>query len=487
MFLRFAMVTFASCFTLSSILAGGDPPQPLEPMSLKIEMDRAKLLVTPTQIATMRVSLEAPEMTEKRKRPPVNVCLVLDVSSSMSGRKIIAAKQGALEAIKRLGSQDLVSVVAYNSTADVLIPSTSAGNYQRLEKAINSLQAGGYTALFAGVSLGASELRKGINSHTVHRLVLLSDGQANRGPSSPEELGRLGIALSKEGISVSTLGLGDDYNEDLMTQLSQSSEGNTYYVEASSDLANIFQRELGNVLNVYAQKVAVELEFPKNVKPITVLGRSGQVSKQKVVIPLKQINGGQEKFAMVKVEVLDGRNQEVREMVRAQAVYTPVDRKSALRVKATVKARFVEEKAEVVASKNILVQRDAAIMENTARVDKALRLSKEGQHVQAAKELQASIAQLSQTAEANNDEELRDVAKEMDAYAADIRAKKLDKKKRKTLSAKNYQTKSQQSNFVDKKLYQIEKPKPRKEKPAKDQKKQKPKPKTETSENENNQ
>ena len=86
------------------------------------------------------------------------------------------------------------------------------------------------------------------------------DGLANVGPASPDDLGRLGASLMKEHISVSTIGLGTDYNEDLMTKLSGQSDGNSYFAETSDDLPGIFTKELGDVLSVVASKVSVKRE-----------------------------------------------------------------------------------------------------------------------------------------------------------------------------------------------------------------------------------
>src|SRR5205085_8842601 len=128
------------------------------------------------------------------------------------------------------------------------------GDGRRLEEAICSIEAGGNTALHGGVSRGAAEIRRHLDDgHYVNRIILLSDGLANVGPSTPEELGRLGTSLMKEGISVTTIGLGLGFNEDLMTRLAQRSDGNTYFVESSADLPRIFAAELGDVLNVVAR------------------------------------------------------------------------------------------------------------------------------------------------------------------------------------------------------------------------------------------
>ena len=127
--------------------------------------------------------------------------------------------------------------MTYDSRARVLIPSTRVtdANRRELTEKINAVTLGGSTALFAGVSLAANEIAKCREAGFVNRIVLLSDGQANVGPSSAQELGRLGRGLVKEGVSVSTVGVGSDYNENLMTALAQNSDGNFYFVENSRD------------------------------------------------------------------------------------------------------------------------------------------------------------------------------------------------------------------------------------------------------------
>jgi len=97
--------------------------------------------------------------------------------------------------------------------------------------------------LFAGVASGAAEVRKFLERGAVNRVILLSDGQAYIGPSSPMELADLGRSLGKESISVSTLGVGPGYNEDLMMQLAAASSGNHVFVEVEASLVAIFNRE----------------------------------------------------------------------------------------------------------------------------------------------------------------------------------------------------------------------------------------------------
>src|SRR5262249_8423165 len=176
-----------------------------------------------------------------------------DRSSSMaSDQKLDKAKEAALMVLDRLQPDDYISVISYDSTVEVLVPSTHVGNGAELREQISSLSPRGSTALFAGVSTGIEEVGKHLDAKRVNRIVLLSDGQANVGPRSPNELGRLGEVAGRQGISITTVGVGLDYNEDLMTQLALASDGNHAFAENATDLATIFSHELGDVMSVIA-------------------------------------------------------------------------------------------------------------------------------------------------------------------------------------------------------------------------------------------
>lgn len=266
----------------------------------RVELDRGVLPADQQQTAAVKISLVADAPPEKITRPPVNLCIVMDRSGSMQGNKIEQARKAALEALSRLGPQDIFSLVIYDSKVETLIPAGRMQDQARARELIRGIRPGGNTALFGGVSRGAAELRKALGDHAqgmVHRMILLSDGLANVGPATPEDLGRLGVSLQKEGISVTTIGVGTDYNEDLMTRLAQRSDGNTYFVENENDLARIFGQELGDVLNVVARNIRIQIICPENVKPLRSIGREATIRGQKVELNLNQLYGNQERFS----------------------------------------------------------------------------------------------------------------------------------------------------------------------------------------------
>src|SRR5688572_17525573 len=217
---------------------------------LEVSLDKPTMLADKKQSAFVKIGLTGFKLDGLDKRAPVNVAIVLDKSGSMQGEKIAKAKDAAIAAIGRLGSGDIVSIVAYDSTVKVIVPATKLNDKEWVIQQIRSIEADGSTALFAGVSRGAEELRKFRDKNRVHRVILMSDGLANVGPESPSELGAVGASLMKEGISVSTMGLGLDYNEDLMTKLARNSSGNHVFIEQADNLVRVFNDEFNDVLSV---------------------------------------------------------------------------------------------------------------------------------------------------------------------------------------------------------------------------------------------
>jgi Ca-activated chloride channel family protein len=229
------------------------PPAAAASVALDVQMSSPKMLAGARQKAYVRIVLTGLDAGWE-KRAPVNVAIVLDRSGSMSGRKIEEAKRAAIMAIERLRDDDIVSVVTYQSTGNVLVPATKLHDREAVRAAIRRIRAGGNTALFAGVSKGARELRKFLDRNRVNTLLLLSDGLANVGPSSPGELAQLGASLGREGIAVTTIGLGLRYNEDLMTRLAMASDGNHFFVEDERDLEAAFATEFSDAVPVSAAR-----------------------------------------------------------------------------------------------------------------------------------------------------------------------------------------------------------------------------------------
>lgn len=413
----------------------------------RIELDQGVLPAGRTHTAVVKVTLDADRPAHVTERPAVNLAVVLDRSGSMGGEKLEKAKEAAIEALRRLGRRDLFSLVIYDHTVETIVPAQSAANTEWIEARIREIRSGGNTALFAGVSQGAAEIRKHVGDSFIHRIILLSDGLANVGPSSPEDLGRLGAGLMKEGISVTTVGVGSDYNEDLMARLSQNSDGNTYFVRSGSDLPRIFAAELGDVLSVVANRVNLVIECPEGVRPIGILGREGRIRGRTVELSLNQLYGGQQKFALLEVEIPGGAAGEARPVASARVSYVnPVTQRSEAD-EASVTTRYTDRPEEAARSINIVVRRDSEFNYNVVAQEKAITLADEGKAEAAAQILRQSAEKLRGVGKEYDDKELLRKAGEMEQQAGRIEAgKNLSTDDRKQLRAESYQMKNQQMN-----------------------------------------
>lgn len=415
-------------------------------VACRVELDRGVLPAESLAKAVIKVTLEAPPPPSRSDRPPVNVCLVLDRSGSMSGDKIARAREAAVEAVRRLSPGDMVSLVVYDHDVETLVPAQDAANSEWIESRIRSITSRGNTALYGGVSQGAAEVRKNAGGRYVSRIILLSDGLANVGPTSPEDLGRLGTSLLKEGISVTTIGVGTDYNEDLMTQLAQNSDGNTYFVENSADLPRIFTAELGDVLSVVARDVTIEVECADGIRPIRIIGRDGVIRGNKVELRLNQLYGGQQKYALVEVEVPATESSRTRDVAMARIDYDNTITEKRGQSSSSVDVRFSEKDAEVKSSVNVPVQKEVLFNVAAEARDKAVELDDKGQRQEAAQLLRSNADDMKQWGQDNSMPDVVDEGRKLELEARDVDKDGYGNYGRKAAKTSSSQTRSQQQS-----------------------------------------
>lgn len=411
---------------------------------LRLDVDRPLILADTRERVILKIALDGMRLPAPENRPPVNLCLVIDRSGSMNGEKIARAREAALEALRRLGPGDVFSLVTFSNGVETLIPATRVGHGDGLEQTIRGIRANGSTNLYGGVSQGAAEIRRHLEGHYTHRVILLSDGIANVGPSSTEDLARLGSALVREGISVTTVGVGLDYNEDLMTRLARRSDGNTYFVEASHDLPRIFNEELGDVLAVVARRVVIEVEFPEGVRPIGFVGRDGTIEGRKGIITLNQLYSGQEKFALIEVELEPEREGVKREFAQARVRYEHATTQREVVAEARASVTVTRERDLVVKAANHQVQTDYAANVIAMTKDAAIELVDANRAPEAAAELRAKAEALDEMAKTYGNRSVSSISVRQKAEADRLEKEGLAPAARKTYRTENSQTYSQQ-------------------------------------------
>lgn len=365
-----------------------------------------------TQTVYLRIGLTGFDLEPAGKRAPVNLGLVIDRSGSMGSEgKLEKAKEAAIMVIRRLDREDIVSVVLYDSQIQVLVPATKVRDKETIISQIRRIGPGGSTALYGGVQAGAEEMRKFLSHGRVNRMLLLSDGLANVGPQSPAELGNLGGGLIHDGISVTTIGLGLGYNEDLMSQLAYRSDGSHYFAEEARDLAKVFDQELGRALSAVAQGVTIHIRCEPGVRPVRILGRDGRIDGMEVFIPIQQIFSRHERYAIVELEVpglAPVAAQDYRSVAAVDISYDNLATQKKDQIESKLIVTYTASDSMVEEKTNKKVMIDVIRQIATENNEKAMALRDQGQIDKAQKALSDNASYLYFNADKYNSRELKE-------------------------------------------------------------------------------
>ncbi|HEX7619483.1 MAG TPA: VWA domain-containing protein [Verrucomicrobiae bacterium] len=374
----------ATAFT-ANLFAGGT-------LNLQLVPERGYFVKNSPQEVVIKIDLSAITGQKKVRRTPLNLAVVLDRSGSMTGAKLEKAKQAAMQLVDRLAPNDIFSLVIYSDQARVLVSAQRVEDKEALKEKIESIKADGSTALYAGVKMGADQLQEFFSSKRINRVILLSDGLANVGPSSPRELRRLGSDLAERGISVTTIGVGDDYNEDLMAGLAEASDANYYYVKDTEKLPGIFAKELGELLTVAARDVRIEIVCPDGVKPLGFIGRAEKFDRQRATVNLSQFTTGQDRYLFLRC-LADGRRPDV---AKVNVNYTDeLGDGSVQSASGVARLDFTDDQRLSDKSVNGAVVAQKELMLTAVAKDEAMAQADAGNYAEAAKILTAQNTALS--------------------------------------------------------------------------------------------
>ena len=356
----------------------------------------------------VKVGLSGDDSSINLDRLPLNVSVVLDRSGSMrSNNKMEDAKRGAIEVVQRLNRNDIFSLVVYESVPRVILSAQQVTNKDAIIELIQGIHSGGSTALYGGVTMGADEVRKNLSDEYVNRIILLSDGLANVGPGSTSDLSELGQSLIKEGITVTTIGVGLDYNEDLMTVLANKSGGNSYFAGNSKELPKIFAEEIGEAMTLMAKRIRVFVDCPKGVSPVTILGREGNIYGQKMRSDIENLYGKNEKYILFEVKVPKHEDGKLIEAARVNVEYTDPYTRNSINETKKVTIKYNKNIDIVKNQENKKIIKASALTRTSEMKEEAIKLSDNGRYEEAAKLLKNRGVELEKVArECDNDKEI---------------------------------------------------------------------------------
>ena len=237
-------------------------------MTFNVRPDRRFIRPTYRSNRFVLVEVTAPPARSERVRPPVNLAFILDRSGSMSGDKIRLAKQAIEEAIARLHDDDRFAIVTYDDQIDVVVPGTRASPEARrtaLDR-LREIDARGSTNLGEGWLRGAQQVAEALADDGVNRCLLLTDGLANVGITDRDELARHAGELRARGVSTSTFGVGEDFDEVLLQSMASAGGGHFYFIATADSIRDHITSEVGETLEIVARGVTLEIGAAEGIR-----------------------------------------------------------------------------------------------------------------------------------------------------------------------------------------------------------------------------
>jgi Ca-activated chloride channel family protein len=342
--------------------------------------------------AYLQLSIVAP-VSEREIRKPMNLAVVLDRSGSMADQnKIEYAKRAVRTLMGQLQKGDIFSFIIYDDVIEVLRRASAVRNVHELYRLLDEVSPRGATNLGGGLAEGLRQVERYGDKEYLNRVILLSDGLANRGITDPHELRRMVQQFRARSISVTTMGVGLEYNENLMVGLSNSGGGNYYFIESPQTLASIFQRELKSCSDVVAQNATVELTLAKGVRLLDAIGCEYDGREKRVVIPVGDLYSGEHRELTVELEIPEGSGtvKVVKGTLRYDGNLGWFESWPSFAVSVHYTTNF----SEVDKNRDHEAQAKADVAVSTRRVDNALRALDKGEREEAARELKAAEATL---------------------------------------------------------------------------------------------
>jgi len=274
------------------------------PLTLSARLDQKALVRGVDGDRFMVLEIGAPDMPGDTTQS-VDLSVVMDVSSSMAGRgKITHARAAVVELLNQLRPTDTFSLVTFSDKAQVEIRPTTVTQPARLQRMVKRIRTQGGTNLHDGIELGVDQMGAP-DPKRVQRVVLLSDGLATVGRTAPSDIIRAAGERVMDGVSVSTIGLGLDFDENLMMAMSDAGGGTYQFVNRPGQLSEMFATELRKMTQVAGREVALSVDLGPDVEILEVYGYDAETSAGLTTIFVGDVHGGETRKVVARVRIPD--------------------------------------------------------------------------------------------------------------------------------------------------------------------------------------
>ncbi len=220
---------------------------------------------------------------EALSAPPLNICLVLDRSTSMSGEKMDMLKATAIQLIRSLRPQDVLSIVAFSDRAEVIVPASISLDKRKQESNIQMVQPSGGTEIYRGLEAGFKEIMSARDENRVNHIILLTDGETYGDEQKCLDLAEQAAAFN---IGISGMGLGHEWNDIFLDSLASKTGGSSFYISQPKDIERYLMEKFKALANIYADDALLEFTEQAHVRLTSVFRTQPEVGQIEVQSPL---------------------------------------------------------------------------------------------------------------------------------------------------------------------------------------------------------
>jgi len=274
---------YAPPSTISRVLQFDAVPSHRQVRATETSRDHVLLRVSPSADAAATLDARAAGM------PRLNIAVVMDRSGSMEGSGLEQAKRACSTLLDMLRPDDTLTVIAYSETADLVLPARHITNKALIRETLSSIKSGTTTNLLLGLRAAAQQLMSVKDNRTLNRIFLVTDGEPAAGVKEYAAIMTAASDLAGRGITITTFGLGTDYEEELLAGIAERAGGNYYHVPEPGLIAAAFEREFRQTTQVCARNLRLRLHPSRGVNILRVFGRDAVYTPTCVELTLSDL------------------------------------------------------------------------------------------------------------------------------------------------------------------------------------------------------
>ncbi len=379
-----------------------------------------------SRVGTTSTTLVAPPAAIR------NIAFVLDRSGSMAGPSIQALRQAMVATLNSLSDRDIVSVILFGSEVETLIEAQHRDQLGDLDALFAQIEPAGGAALYDALNQGAAQLRRYAGPTTINQLVLLTDGPPTKGPRELDDFSKLAEVFSREGFTLSTIGLGQDFSEDMLATLARIGNGRFRYADQPEKIAEALQAEIAPLRTLVARDAVLTVEFKSDCEDVASYGwKQAVIEHETVAYHLPYLFANQE-LSLLASATLRAQRYSYR-LATVHLRWNDLANGKPQEISKAVSINFDAEETAVRKSANPEVIRTSASTLISEGMQRAIEQIDKGDFRRALRALRSARSDAQSLNDDLNDPQVTAKIKQLETYLAEVQARGLNQLDRKIL------------------------------------------------------